>query len=392
MKYDFDSPVSRRDSNSIKWESPQLLKNMEISNILPLWVADMDFVVAEPIRQALLKRVQHGVFGYSYVDESYYQAIISWYQRRHAFAIDRESICFSPGIVPGIAYLLRLLTQPGDAVLIQPPVYYPFAAEITNAGCQIVENPLLEDENGYYHMDFADLQEKAKQAKVMILCSPHNPVGRVWTEAELRQVADICFSHDVFVITDEIHNDLLRKNIRHICLASMYPEEQRLVTCLSASKSFNLAGLSCSSLIIPDPDLRRRYKEYLQQVVHVSSPSVLAQAAFQAAYLEGEEWLDQLCAYLDGSIVLVQQFLFEQLPLAVFYPPQGSYLIWLNVSAYVQDTQVFVRDLAIKTGVVLENGELFGAGGRGHLRLNIACPRGLLQRALQILAQQLKSV
>lgn len=387
MKYDFDAKISRNNSNSTKWDAFRESGASE-EHFFPLWVADMDFMVAEPIRQALIGRAQHGIFGYSYADEDYFQAIINWQQQRHGLVLQKEEICFAPGVVAGLAYLLALLTKAGDGVIIQQPVYYPFARKIEEAGCRVLDNRLHKDEHGYYSMDFEQLEQLAAQAKVMILCSPHNPVGRVWRKEELLRVAEICAQHDIWLISDEIHADLLRAGQQHHCLAALAAEQkQRIITCTSASKSFNLAGLSCASIIIHHAKLRESYQNHLKQVANVSAPSLFAVQAVKAAYAEGSDWLQQVSAYLDGNVSWMSEFLGSALPQAKFYPPEGTYLAWLDISAYNKADMDFAKQLLQECHVVIEPGEMFGAGGEGFLRINFACSRVLLQQAMQRMAE-----
>lgn len=387
MQYDFDRVVDRRATDSVKWNNAEMLAYG--ADTLPFWVADMDFTVAEPIRRALAARVEHAVFGYAVTPESYFSAVCGWYARRHNWQINPETICFSPGVVAGVSYLLALLTEPGNGVIIQPPVYHVFARQIAEAGRRVVDNPLRLGADGRYEMDFADLAQKAADPnnKVMVLCSPHNPAGRVWREDELRRLGEICFANDVFVISDEIHNDLLRDGVRHICFPTLFPaEKNRIVTCVSASKTFNLAAFECASVIIADNTLRQRYQEYLQKTIRLHGPSALAAVATTAAYAEGEEWLTQLNQYLEHSLDWLADFVSAQLPAARLIPCDGTYLAWLDVSAYAPDTAALCKRLLAEAHVYFEEGELFGTGGAGFLRINIACPLSMLREGMARLA------
>lgn len=384
MRYDFDQPVERRGTDSVKWNSAEMQASG--ASALPFWVADMDFPVAEPIRAALRARVDHAVFGYAQTPASYEQAIIDWYTGRHNWRVDRAAICFSPGVVAGISYLLELLTVPGDGVIIQPPVYHVFARQIAEAGRRVVNNPLRRDADGYYTMDFDDLAAKAAEPgnKVLILCSPHNPTGRVWQAEELRRLGEICFANHVFVIADEIHNDLLRPDAAHTCFATLFPaQREKLATCVSASKSFNLAAFACASVIIDDPALRQRYADYLAKVIRLHGPSVDAIAATTAAYRDGAAWLDALRAYLDANLDWMHAFFTDQLPQARLTPCEGTYLAWLDVRAYAPDTAALTKRLLEEAHVYFEEGELFGPGGAGFLRINFACPLPQLKEGME---------
>lgn len=384
MKYDFDTVVDRRNTHSCKWDRAK-------EDIFPMWVADMDFEVAQPIKDALVKRAEHGVFGYSEPQEPYYQAIMNWVKRRNAWQLEREWIVHSPGVVPAMNMLVRALTNPGDKIIVQTPVYYPFFSAIENNGCHIARNA-LRLENGRYVMDYEDLEDKAgdSRAKVLILCSPHNPVGRVWSREELKRVGDICLRHGVIVISDEIHCDLVHSGNTHTSFATLSGEfEQNSVTCFAPSKTFNTAGLQASAIIIPNKRIRDLYLHELQSNSLMHNPFGIV--ALEAAYNHGEEWLEQLLDYLQGNIEYLEAFIRERLPEVKLIQPEGTYLVWLDFRAYSLNSAELEK-LMLEAGKVwLDEGYIFGHEGEGFERINIACPRVLLQEGLERMERAMSS-
>ncbi|NLM46409.1 MAG: pyridoxal phosphate-dependent aminotransferase [Firmicutes bacterium] len=388
MDYDFDAVIDRNKTNSIKWEFMHLFVPEAPAGTLPLWVADMDFPCAEPILAALHDRVDKKIFGYSSPETGeYYRAVCSWYQHRFNWYVNSDDIVFSPGVVPALGYLLEILTEPGDGVIIQPPVYHPFSGKITAYGRTIVNNPLLY-RDGCYSIDFADLAQKARDLrnKVLLFCSPHNPVGRVWRREELLQLGEICLENGLYIISDEIHYDLVRRGITHTPLATLFPEaKHRIITATAPSKTFNLAGLQLSHIIIHDRELRSRWLRYVRDIISYSGPNPLSLAAVQAAYTYGEEWLEAVLAYLDDNVAHLRNFLGRYLPDVILPPPEGTYLAWLDFRAYnLPQEELFAR--MVKAGVLLENGVKYGKEGEGFLRLNFACPRIILAQAVERMA------
>ena len=385
--WNFDQVIDRSGTASMKWE-PQVLAKVfgkGKEKLLALWVADMDFKCPAVIKQAMEKRLEHQIYGYSLTDPSYFPALISWYRRRHQWEIDEAWIKTTPGVVPAINYIIQRFSQPGDKVLIQPPVYYPFARAILNNGRRIAEN-LLRIENGQYRMDFEDLEEKVRDPRVnlAILCSPHNPVGRVWTKEELEIFGNICRENNVLIISDEIHCDLVMPGFKHVCFASISSEfAQNSITCLAASKTFNLAGLQQSSIVIPNPTLRKELTNQIENLGFTNGigGTLFGAVAAAAAYNEAEPWLDDLIEYLQGNYTYLKSYLEQELPGVVVYELQGTYLVWVDFQAVVPDQEERIRLLEEKAGVGLDHGEWFGDNGDGFERINIACPRSILERA-----------
>lgn len=392
-KYCFDRTINRINTDSVKWDAVKTNFPKAAEGALPLWIADMDFPCAESIIDALHHRVDQKIFGYSTENtDEYYDAVCGWYSRRFGWKIDPGSICYSPGIVPAIAFLLRLLTKERDGVLIQRPVYYPFSAKIIGHNCVVINNSLLY-ENGKYTIDFEDFEHKIAEntTKLFILCSPHNPVGRVWTEQELKRMVKICKKYDKWIISDEIHSDLVRNGVIHYPLEMLCPEyKHKIITCVAPSKTFNLAGLKVSNIIINDLILRNRWHEEINKGFSMEHPNPFAITATIAAYTEGEEWLDQVKEYMDENLVFMKQYLDAHLPKARFSIPEGTYLAWVDLSAYVSDKLILEDLLQTKAGVVLDDGYVFGEEGNCFERINIACPRNILAECLNRIKTVLK--
>ena len=384
-KYNFDAYVERRNTNCIKWDNLDKSFPRAKEGALPMWVADMDFEVAAPILEAAHKVVDRKVFGYSTREvDKFYDAILGWYKRRFDWELDRESIMFSGGVVPAISILLRLLTEENNGVIIQRPVYYPFTNKIKENNRKVVNNPLIY-KDGKYTMDFADLEEKAADPnnKVMILCSPHNPIGRVWTEEELKKVVEICKKHNVFIIADEIHNDLIRKGHKHINLQKLCPEyKEHIVTCLAPSKTFNLAGMQMSNIIINTPELRNAWNVEVSRSGAQSGPNPFAIEAIIAAYNESEDWLDELNEYLDGTVEYIKNFVEENLPKVKMIPIEGTYLVWLDFNEYGLTAEELETIMLEEAGLIFDEGTMFGEEGSGFERINIACPRSIVEECM----------
>lgn len=381
MKYDFDRVIKRDGTNSTKWNFTKEIFGVE--NVLPMWVADMDFPAPPAVAEAITQRAKHGIFGYSTPDDDYYEAIINWLQKRHNWSIQKDWIIFTPGVVPGIFHLVKTFTHPGDQVVVQPPVYYPFYKAIESAGCEIVYNP-LKFENGYYTMDFEDLEKKLdSRVKLFILCSPHNPVGRVWKRGELVKLGEICLKHGVMVIADEVHEDLVYKKYQHVPFASLAEEfSQNSATATGPSKTFNLAGLQTSNIIIPNSRLRLEFKNTLEKNA-IISPNLFGIVALKAAYTQGEEWLDELLDYLQGNLDFLVSYIDGNLPQIKVVKPEGTYLVWLDCRKLNMDPISLKNFMLNQAKVALDDGYIFGPGGEGFERINIACPRSLLEEGLR---------
>ncbi len=394
--WDFDKVIDRSGTASMKWE-PSVLsaifgKGKE--NLLPLWVADMDFECPTAVRKAMEKRLEHQIYGYSLIDPVYFKALISWYRRRHQWEIDENWISTTPGIVPAINYIVQRFSNPGDKVIIQTPVYYPFAKAINNNGRQILENP-LQIEGDHYKMNFVDLEKKAKdpRAKMVILCSPHNPVGRVWTKDELEQFGEICIKNNILIISDEIHCDLIMPGFKHICFPTISEEfAQNSITGIAASKTFNLAGLQQSSIIIPNANIKRELTSQIENLGFANSigGTLFGAIAAAAAYNEAEAWLDDLIDYLNDNFIYLKTTLESQLPGVKVYDLQGTYLVWVDFSKLELNSQRMVQVLEEDARIALDHGDWFGKNGTGFERFNIACPRGILEKAVESVISSIK--
>lgn len=393
MKYDFDKVIDRTGTNSSKWDPDTLETMFDEREAMPFWVADMDFKAADPIVDAVVKRAEHGIYGYSKRTDSYFQAIIDWTKRRFDWEIKREWIEFTPGVVPAVNYLIQGFTIPGDKVLIQQPVYYPFKNSIENNGRHMINNQ-LKFNGEYYEIDFEDFEEKVKDPKVKmyILCSPHNPVSRLWTKEELMRLGQLCLENDVLVVADEIHNDLVYSGYKHIMFASLSEEfAMNSITCTAPSKTFNLAGMQASNIIIPNRELMDKYRRILEKN-HIGGQNPLSIVALETAYNEGEEWLEQLLEYLEGNIEFIQEYLEEHLPKAKLIKPEATYLGWIDLRAYEEDGEKLERILAQEGKIALDGGTWFGEGGSGFMRLNYACPRTLLEEGLKRICDAINKI
>jgi len=385
MQYDFDSVIERRGYGSIKWDFTE--KYFRTKDILPMWVADMDFRSPEPVIAALEKASRHGIFGYAGVPDTYCNAVIAWMKKRHEWKIEKEWMVYSPGVVPALHMLITALTEEGDEVIVQPPVYFPFFEAIKCHGREILENP-LRLEGDQYVMDLDDLERNiTPRTKMMILCNPHNPLSRVWRRDELENVAEFCLDHNVLLIADEIHSDLVYSGFKHVPLASLSEVfAQNCITCTAASKTFNLPGLQTSNIIISNPDLRKKFKE-AERGYGFGSPNLFGIVATQAAYEDGEEWLTQLLAYLEQNIRFLQKFISERIPGLKVIQPQGTYLLWLDFRECGIDQGKLLNFVRKEARVALEPGFIFGCKENGFERMNIACPRSTLAEGLTRIEQ-----
>lgn len=372
MKYDFDKTIDRRATNSYKWDSAP-------EGVLPMWVADMDFRTAPAIIDALQKRVAHGIFGYTRVPDAYYDAVTSWFSRRHGWDIDREWIIYTSGVVPAVSAVIKALTVPGDKVIVQTPVYNCFFSSIRNNGCEIVSNPLRRTTDTY-EMDFDALERCAAdpRAKVMLLCNPHNPAGRVWTPDELTRLGNICLRNGVTVVADEIHCELVYQVFKYTPFASLSDAFlHRSVTCVSPSKAFNIAGLQIANIVAFDNDLRSRIDKAIN-INEVCDVNPFGVAATIAAYNEGEEWLNQLVDYLHGNYEAMAEFCRRELPEFPITRLEGTYLVWMDCSSLGMPSDALEHALLDDARLWLNAGTMYGAEGEGYMRWNIACPRSVM--------------
>lgn len=388
MNYEFDRLIERHGTSSLKWDFGEKFTGR--SGLLPLWVADMDFPAPPEIREALERRVAHGIYGYTMDPESLFQAAQAWWERRHGWSVEREWMTSAPGVVTSIAVAIQAFTQPGDRIVIQPPVYHPFGISIRDAGRQVLSNP-LRMEGGRWRMDLASLEKETdSRTRMIVLCSPHNPVGRVWERGELESLVELCVRRDILIVSDEIHCDLVMPGSRHIPTASLSEAAAGItVTCVAATKTFNLAGLGGSLVIIPNGRLRVRYRT--AQAVQISDlVNPLTVVALEAAWRECGGWLDQLLAYVKANYDFLVSFLREKLPAVTVAPLEGTYLAWLDMRGLgFPDEEVTAR-LLDRARVWLDDGRKFGVEGAGYRRVNLACPRSVLEEALARMVKALK--
>lgn len=377
MRYDFDEPVERRRTNSYKWDS-------EPEGVLPMWVADMDFRTAPCITGALQRRVAHGIFGYTRVPDEYYDAVIGWFGRRHGWELRREWMIYTSGVVPAVSAVIKALTVPGDKVLVQTPVYNCFFSSVRNNGCEVVSSPLLQT-GDTYRIDFDDLERKAADGRVriLLLCNPHNPAGRVWTREELARIGEICLRRGVTVVSDEIHCELVFPGHVYTPFATLSDEfRQHSVTCVSPSKAFNIAGLQIANIVCADEEMRRKIDKAIN-INEVCDVNPFGVAATVAAYNEGEEWLSRLLEYLYGNFLYMQGFCRKHLPDFPVMRLEGTYLAWMDCSRLKRTSEEIEGLLVKEAGLHLNAGTMYGEAGEGFMRWNIACPRSRLEEGLE---------
>ena len=390
--YDFDTPIERKNTDSLKYDFA--VRRGKPEGILPLWVADMDFKTADEILDALEARVRHGVFGYTETGERYFKAVADWMERRHGWQVQRNWMVKTPGVVFALAMTVKAFTEPGDAVLIQQPVYYPFSEVIRDNGRQVISSDLILEADGKYHIDYEDFERKIEEngVKMFLLCSPHNPVSRVWTKEELLKIGDICIQHGVIVISDEIHEDFVYGDRKHIPFASLRPEfEAHSVTCTSPGKTFNLAGLQISNIFIPNAELRARFRNQIDAAGY-SQANVMGIAACEAAYTKGSVWYEEMLAYVEDNIRFMKAFLEEHLPKLHMIDPEGTYLVWVDCRELGLSEDELEDLIVKKANLWLDSGHIFGKVGEGFERFNVACPRATLEKALRQLEAAVKGL
>ena len=380
MSYDFDTVLDRWNTNSVKWDGME--GRYGTKDAVPMCVADMDFKAPPEVVHALEARASHGIYGYTLRSDSYFEAVVDWMKNRHGFEIEKDWIAHSPGVVSGLGFVVEALTNPGDKVIIQPPVYYPFRRILEVGRRQIVENCLVY-EDGRYTMDYDDVERKAAAgAKMIILCSPHNPVGRVWTRDELVRLGEICLHYNVLIVADEIHGDLIYEGYTHVPFGSISRDyAEHSITCMAPSKTFNLAGLQTSNLIIANQELRDRVNQTITNHF-VFGANVFGVVALEAAYRHGGPWLDALMEYLKGNLNLVMQYIESRIPSIKVIRPEGTYLVWLDCRELGLDVKELDNFMLRKARVALDEGHIFGHGGEGFQRLNIGCPRSVVEQGL----------
>lgn len=379
-RYNFDTIINRRGTNCIKYDKlDDYFGNPEA---LPLWVADTDFEVPDFIIEAFKKRLDHKILGYTFKPDSYYNAIVDWMKRRHDWDIKKGWIKSAPGVVPSVTLLIMSLSEPGDKVIVQPPVYFPFFSCIKGSGREMVENPLLLRNNRYY-FDIEDLKSKLdEKTKLLVLCSPHNPGGMVWKREELEEIGRICIDNGTIIISDEIHSDLVFKGFKHIPLPEISEElKNNCVVCMAPNKTFNVAGLASSIVIIPNKRLRVKY-ERLLNVIHLQGGNIFGNIAVEEAYKKGWDWLEELMEYLKNNLEYVIGFFKEKMPKVKVMVPESTFLVWLDFRDYEISEKKLFRILVDEAGVALSIGSMFGTGGEGFFRLNIGCPKSTIEEAL----------
>ena len=377
--YQFDKMTNRRGTGSLKWDVPE--------RELPMWVADMDFETAPAITEELIRRAEHGIFGYSVVTEDWYAAYQNWWKRRHHLEIEKDWLIFCTGVVPAISSIVRKLTTPAENVLVQTPVYNIFFNSIYNNGRNILESPLCYD-GEKYEIDFADLEEKLAnpQTTMMILCNPHNPVGKIWDRETLKQIGDLCAKYHVIVVSDEIHCDLTDPGFEYVPFASVSETCREIsVTCMAPTKTFSIPGIQTAAVMVPNPVLRHKVNRGLN-TDEVAEPNVFAIGAAVAAFDKGEDWLEELRVYLRDNKQLVRDFIREKIPQIKVVPSQATYLLWLDCSQMTENATKLVEEIREKSGLYLTEGEEYGACGRQFIRMNTACPRERLRDGLNRLA------
>ncbi len=379
-RYDFDQIVTREGTASLKFDGRGEVFGR--ADVIPLWVADMDFAVPEAVRRALSERAAHPVYGYTRASESVYASLLQWLQQRHDWVVVRDSVMLCPGVVPSLHAAILALTQVGEGVIVQPPVYAPFLSAPKITGRRLLLNP-LKLVAGRYTFDLDDLVCCAEQGgRMLILCSPHNPVGRVWHEVELQGLLDVCKRHDIIVVSDEIHADLIFPGNTHVPLAKLAGNSLNIITAVAPSKTFNIPGLGLSALVVPDAAQRAAISRAFE-TLHVSVTNPFSLVAFEAAYLDGADWLDALLVYLAGTREMVREYLAEHLPQIRLTASEGTYLLWLNCGALGMNDAELKRFLVQEAGVGMSPGVLFGEQGRGYMRMNIGAPRSVITQALR---------
>jgi cystathionine beta-lyase len=380
MSFDFDTVVPREKTASLKWDGRKGYFGSE--DLIPLWVADMDFAVPESVSRAVMARAAHPVFGYTLATDGVYESLIDWLRKRHGFEVQREWIILSPGVVPSLHAAALAFAQAGEGVIVQPPVYFPFFSAVTETDRKLILNPLRLDQ-GRYRIDFGHLQHCARQgARLLMLCTPHNPVGRVWSEDELLEVLDIARRQDLTILSDEIHHDLIFPGSRHIPLAVLAGEGGNIITAVAPSKTFNIPGLGLSALIVPDSKHRVALRKAFE-LLHLGASNPFSLVAFEAAYRGGEEWLEALLVYLTQTRDFVSHYLAEHIPKIKLIQPEGTYLLWLDCRELGLNDRELKHFFIHQAKVGMNPGIVFGEGGSGFMRMNIGASRRVIAEALE---------
>ncbi|MCD7944395.1 MAG: pyridoxal phosphate-dependent aminotransferase [Clostridia bacterium] len=389
---DFDRIIDRRNTDCLKYDFAKRRGKPE--DVLPLWVADMDFPTSSYVLDALQERVAHGIFGYTEIGDSYFEAVAGWMERKHGWQVKQDWLVKTPGVVFGLAMAVKAFTEKGDSILIQQPVYYPFKEVIEDNDRQVVSSDLVLGSDNRYHINFADFEQKIidNQVKLFILCSPHNPVGRVWKREELLRIGELCLKYGVLAVSDEIHQGFVYGENKHLVFANLAPEFEKFsITCTSPAKTFNLAGLQVSNLFIPNPTLQEAFRKQIAASGY-SQLNTLGLTAGEAAYRYGEEWHNGVIDYLEQNIIYLKSYLNQELPEIRMIEPEGTYLVWLDFRGLGLTVPELEHMIIHKAKLWLDSGAIFGAAGEGFQRINIACPRATLKQALEQLKQAVKEI
>lgn len=380
MNFDFDKIIERKGSSCVKWDGME--KFLGAGEALPMWVADMDFLTPGYITEAIIKRANHGIFGYALRDEGYFTSLMSWLERRHQWKVERDWITFCPGVVPAVNMAVLAYTDPGDKIIVQPPVYFPFFTAVTDHNRTLVYNN-MEMRNGRLCMDFENLETLAKDgAKMLIISNPHNPGGSVWTKEELTQMAEICLKYEMLIISDEIHCDLIYKPFKHIPVAGLSKEiSMQTFTTVAPSKTFNLSGLATSSVIIENENLRKKFNDQVNHM-HIGGGNIFGNIASEEAYLNGDIYVDELMDYLAKNVEILEKYVAEYLPKIKVIRPESTFLVWLDCREMNMKDDDLNKFFLHKAKVGMNPGIMFGTGGEGFMRMNIGCPAATLIKGL----------
>lgn len=389
MKYNFDEVIDRNGNRAAKYD--ERIKKFGTADVIPLWVADMDFKTAQPIIDGLKARAEEGIWGYTSRPDSYFDAILNWQERRNGWKIDKSLVSWSLGVVPALSAIVKLFSQPGDKVMIQTPVYSEFY-DVTEAwGRQVVENQLVE-RDGVWTVDFEDFEKKAREVKIFLLCSPHNPLGIVWTKEQLQKMAEICIANNVLMVSDEIHSDLIFHGKKHIPTATVTEEiGKHIISCISGTKTFNLAGLQASTTVFPNMEIKKKFDTFWMNM-DIHRNNAFSSVAMEIAFNQGEEWLEQLLEYLDGNFEFIRSYCAENIPQIKPNIPDATYLVWLDCRDLGMDNETLRKFMIEKAGLGLNEGYTFGRSLNGYMRLNAACPRSVLKKALGQLKEAVEAL
>ena len=389
MKYDFDQVIDRSGNRASKYD--ERVMKFGTDKVIPLWVADMDFKTAQPIIDACVKKAEEGIWGYTSRPASYFEAVKGWEKRRNNWDVDTSLMSWSLGVVPALSVLVKIFSHTGDKVMIQTHVYSEFY-DVTEAWeREVVENKLVE-ENGTWHIDFEDFEKKAREVKIFLLCSPHNPLGIVWSREDLQRMADICIANDVLLVSDEIHSDLIFHGRKHIPTATLSPEiAGKVISCVSATKTFNLAGLQASTTIFPNLEMKKKFDRFWMNM-DIHRNNAFSSVAMEAAYNEGEEWLEQLLEYISGNFDYIKEYCDKYIPKIKPSVPDATYLVWLDCRELGMDNEQLRSFMIEKAGLGLNEGYTFGRSLSGYMRLNAACPRSVLEQAMKQLKEAVETL